>query len=176
MIKNGFRLALMATAIVSAGCAANVRKDNGGSVKVNTESAKALVLNISGSTESVSAPEWESFKRVWNDACGQEAASIGAAFSIQTGETKWTGQPGTIVAVDILDYRYITAAMRYAVGGMSGNAYIDARVNFLDLGSGLSLGTHAYNTSSVYWQSVFSAVTVKQVRAICHEIIVELAH
>ena len=86
------------------------------------------------------------------------------------------GQPGTIVAVDILDYRYITAAMRYAVGGMSGNAYIDARVNFLDLGSGLSLGTHAYNTSSVYWQSVFSAVTVKQVRAICHEIIVELAH
>jgi hypothetical protein len=45
-------------------------------IKVTADSAKSVILNISGSKESVSAPELEAFKGVWNYACGEEAFSL----------------------------------------------------------------------------------------------------
>lgn len=59
---------------------------------------------------------------------------------------------------------------------MTGNAYVNARVSFLDLKTGDSWGDKSCDTSSTAWQGIFSAMKGKQVRAICHELVEELSH
>jgi hypothetical protein len=58
---------------------------------------------------------------------------------------------------------------------MTGNAFMDADVRFLDLKTGKALGTKNYNTSSTAWQGVFSAMTEKQIQAICAEIVKDVS-
>jgi hypothetical protein len=65
--------------------------------------------------------------------------------------------------------------MRYGFGVMTGNAFVQARVSFRDLKTGDSWGERSYDTSSTAWQGVFSAMTDKQVRAICKEIVADLS-
>lgn len=52
---------------------------------------------------------------------------------------------------------------------------MDADVSFVDAKSGKVLGSRKYNTSSTAWQGVFSAMTDKQVRAICDQILKEIS-
>jgi hypothetical protein len=56
-------------------------------------------------------------------------------------------------------------------GIMTGNAYIDAQLQFRDLNDGKVLGQEAYNTTSSATQGIFSAVTPKQIYAIADEVI-----
>ena len=57
---------------------------------------------------------------------------------------------------------------------MTGNAFIDSKVSFLDLQTGATLGERTYNTKSTAWQGVFSAMTEKQVQAICKDIVAQV--
>lgn len=80
-------------------------------------------------------------------------------------------ESGTWVVVDINDYRYLTPGARFGFGVMTGNAFIDSRVQFIDLDTGRLIAEQLYNTSSSAWEGIFSAMTDKQVRAICNEVV-----
>lgn len=167
--------AFIATTIFLTGCAASVQKSsNDLPIKVAGEGARHITLNVTGSKQSTESGDWEQFKGEWRGAMKSAAAAIGATFSSQEGIPQPTGQPGTLVVVDVADYRYISPGARYALGVMSGNAYVNSTVRFQDAVSGALLGERKYNTSSTAWQGIFSAMTEKQVQAICTEVAGEL--
>lgn len=159
------------------GCAATVKKsDDAIPVKVGASATKAIVLNMTGSKDATDSKDWEPFKGVWREAMQEEATAIGAAFSGQDGEPKPTGAPGTLLAVDIVDFRFLSTGARIAFGSMTGNAFVNAQVSYRDLGTGQVWGERHYDTSSSFWQGVAAPMTEKQVHAICKEIVATLSN
>jgi hypothetical protein len=145
-----------------------------GPTRDRAEARKSIVLNMTGSTDSTTAKDWRDFKSVWRDACSQEASAVGAAFSTQESEPKPTGDPGTLVVVDVADYHFVSANARKMFGAMTGNAFINAQVAFQDLKSGGVWSNRTYDISSSASQGVFAPMTAKQVRWICHSIVAEI--
>jgi hypothetical protein len=169
--------ALTAATIALTGCAANVVKaPNAAPLKIGADGAKAIVMNVTGSAVATQSKDWEQFKGEWRAAMKAEATGIGASFADQDGEAKPTGTPGTLVVVDVADYRYLSPGARYGFGIMTGNAFIKSKVQIRDLAAGDLLGERSYDTSSTAWQGIFSAMTEKQVQAICKQIVDEIAH
>lgn len=175
MRKNVRYVCLLALSV--AGCASTVQKSDEGAplAAAGAPSGKAIVLNMTGSKDSTTAKDWTDFKGLWRDACAREATAVSAAFLMQEGEAQSTGAAGTLVVVDVIDYRYISTGARIAFGVMTGNAYINAKVTFRDLASGAVRTTKSYDTTSTAWQGIFSGMTAKQVQAMCHEIVGEIA-
>lgn len=168
------RSLVLSAAVALTGCAANVVKTapgGGSQVRVPAESAKNIVLNISGSPAATQAADWAAFRGEWRNAVAAEASAAALPFAMQDGEAKPTGQAGTLVAVHVNDYRYVSAGARFGLGVMTGNAYVDAKLRFLDLKTGQSFGEQTINTSSSAWQGIFSAMTDKQLQAIAKEIV-----
>lgn len=57
---------------------------------------------------------------------------------------------------------------------MTGNAFIDAKVEFRDLASGQPFGERSYNTTSTAGTGIFAPMTPKQIYALVDEIIAEI--
>lgn len=170
-------LALFAVGFALTACAASVTKSaREAPVRVGPDSAKAIVLTLTGSKIATESKDWEQFKDEWRGAMKSEAAGVGASFAQQEGDPKPTGEAGTLVVVDVADYRYLSPGARYGFGVMTGNAFIKSKVQFRDLVTGDLLGERSYDTSSTAWQGIFSAMTEKQVQAICKQIVAELSH
>lgn len=168
-------LILASLAVMTAGCASTVQKSaQGVPIPIGAEAGKSVVLNMTGSTVATTAKDWKDFKGLWRDACTQEFTAVGAAFVMQDGEPKPTGDTGTLVVVNVADYRYVSTATRIMFGVMTGNAFINAQVTFRDLKSGDVRATKTYDTTSTAWQGIFSGMTTKQVRAMCHELVSEI--
>jgi hypothetical protein len=169
-------LSILTAFLLLAGCASTVQKSGQSApVPVGAEAGKSIVLNMTGSTVATTAKDWNDFKGLWRDACTQEFTAAGAVFSMQDGEPKPTGDAGALVVVDVADYRYVSTGARIMFGVMTGNAFINAQVTFRDLKSGDVRATKTYDTTSTAWQGIFSGMTIKQVRAMCHEIVGEVA-
>ena len=96
--------------------------------------------------------------------------SAGATLNMATSAASLT-TPGTKIVVTILDYRYVSTGMRYAFGIMTGNAYINAKIELFDLQSNKKLTEQTFNTSSSAFQGIFSAMTAKQVDAMGEEVL-----
>lgn len=135
-------------------------------VRVPSESAKKLVLNMTGPKTSVEAKDWASFKDEWRATFADHAKQAGINFAMQDGEARAGGDAGTLVTVYVNDYRQVGIGARIFFGVMTGNAYIDAKVTFADLSNGKPFGEQAYNTSSSAWSGVFGTMTPHQVDAI----------
>ena len=166
-------------AVLLGGCAATVKRQEGGvPVPVGVKApGKHVVLNLTGSDETTSAKDWTGFKGIWNDECSDEFHDAEAQFSMQDGAPQPTGAEGAWVVVNVIDYRYISIGARVMFGIMTGNAFINAQVGFRDLKTGETWATRTYDTKSSAWNGVFAAMTTKQVRAMCHEILGEvIAH
>ncbi len=169
-------LAVLTITLLS-GCAATVNKSSSPDappLRVAAESSKAVAMNITGSKAATASNDWEQFKGEWRAAMKAATAAAGIQYSEQDGNPRPTGQPGTLVVVQVNDYRYLSPGARYGFGVMTGNAYVDSKVRFMDLKSGASYGERVYNTSSTAWQGIFSAMTAKQIEAICNEIVTEI--
>jgi hypothetical protein len=159
------------------GCAATVKKQDGSApVPVGTKApGKHVVLNLTGSDETTSAKDWTDFKGIWRDECSDEFRVGEAQFEMQDGPPQPTGSEGTLVMVNVVDYRYVSIGARVMLGIMTGNAFINAQVGFRDLKTGETWATKTYDTKSSAWNGVFAAMTTKQVRAMCHEILGEVS-
>lgn len=167
---------LTLAAALLGGCAATVQKPAGTApLAISAEATRRVVLHMTGSAEVLQSKDWEAFKGEWRGALRGEAASAGIAFDARdTLPPPGGSEPGTLLVVHVNDYRYLTPGARYGLGIMTGNAYIDARLRFLDLRSGASFGEQAVNTSSSAWQGIFSAMTDKQVAAISRDVVQQL--
>jgi len=166
-------LSAVAVAALLAGCASNVTKSDGAAAapQVVKANGAAIVLNLTGSTVATSAKDWNTFRGVWHEQCAQEFGADGALFTMQEGDAQPTGADGTLVVVNVADFRYVSTGARIAFGIMTGNAFVNAEVTFRDLKTGDVRETKHYDTTSSAWEGVFSGMTTKQVHAMCHEIV-----
>jgi hypothetical protein len=176
MRSGGLITATGLVLLLLAGCASTVKKSDGDTpVPVGIKApGKFIALNVSGSEATMSAKDWSDFRGIWNDECRDEFHEAGAEFLMQDGSPHPTGSGGTLVAVNIVDYRYVSIGARVMLGIMTGNAFINSQVAFRDLKTGDTWATKTYDTKSSALQGVFSGMTTKQVRAICHEILGEV--
>ena len=175
---KAFSASLLVVTAMLTGCAATVNKSattDSATLRIPAESSKHIVMNVSGSKAATESNDWEPLKGEWYAAMQAAAAAAGIKYTKQTGAPKPLAEPGTLVAVYVNDYRYLSPGARYGFGIMTGNAYIDSKVRFSDLRSGAQFGERTYNTSSSAWQGIFSAMTGKQIEAICKEIVTEIS-
>jgi hypothetical protein len=139
-------------------------------VKIPAASAKKVVLVMTGSKAVVEAKDWVAFKEEWRATLSEYAKQDGIAFSIQDATPPLGAEAGTVLAVYVNDYRWVGIGARIMLGIMSGNAYIDAKVNYRDLKTGQTFGAQDYNTSSSAWHGIFGKMTPQQVDSIGLEI------
>jgi hypothetical protein len=185
-MKVSMAATLVAIAVLS-GCATKVDKGVPSSsasataprapsqpITVPAASAKKVVLAMSGPKNVVEARDWAGFKEEWRATFADHAKSAGITFSMQADGAKPTPADGTLLTVFINDYRMVGIGSRIFLGVMTGNAYIDAKVQFSNLNSGESFGTQTYNTTSSAWEGVFGKMTPQQVDAIAAEVFGEI--
>lgn len=167
-------LALLAFTLLT-GCAATVNKHGPtNQLAIAADAKHNLVVNFTGNSKVESNAKWGLLKTSWRNALQSEASTAGYALKEQAGEPRLSTEPGTILRVDVSNFRYLTPAMRYSLGIMVGNAWVDAEVSFLDLQTGQTIGVRKYNTSSTAWEGVFSAMTDEQLQALAKEMISEV--
>ena len=139
-------------------------------VRIPAAAAKRVVLSMSGPKTVTEAKDWASFKEEWRATFADHAKAKGIAFSMQEGGTRPLGEPGTQLDVYVNDYRQVGIGARIFFGAMTGNAYIDAKVAFVDLNGGARFGEQAHNTSSSAWSGVFGKMTPQQVDMIATQV------
>ena len=169
-------LIILFAVVLLGGCAAPVRTTSPPSapVAISGESSRYVVLNISGSEQATQSPSWPQLVAEWQKAMTETTDAAGVRLSAQEGEPRATGEQGTLVAVQINSFRYVSPAARYVGGVFTGNAYIGATVKFLNLRTGELLGERSYNTASRGGQGIFAPMTDRQVRAMANEIMGEI--
>lgn len=158
--------------IALAGCAApNVMRSDGGFKPLPIEAAtpipaKHIALRMGGNQGS----DWGKFTTEWREALGDQAASSGMTFEFVDAKAAPSAAAGTLLDVSVSDYRYVSPAARFLFGIMTGNAFLDARVSFVDIASGREIGNKRYNTSSSAWDGIVAPMTDRQVRAVAVQI------
>lgn len=174
-MKITFRILIVATAVGLAGCAATVVKTPAGgsstSMRIPVESASRIVLNVSGVPEITRSSDWQRLRSDWSSAVFGQASTAQIPLAVQEGPPKPTGETGTLLAVTVKDYRYVSTGARIGLGIMTGNAFVDANVKFINLKTGELFGEQQINTSSSAWQGVFSALLDDQLKAIAKELV-----
>lgn len=170
---------LTAAAVVLSGCAATVEKTgplgfSPAPIQVPAASAKRVMLNVQLDPRHPADPGWAAFRKEWIDITSEQASRQGLPLAVQEGEAKPTGEPGVLMVVKVNDYRHVSVGQRMMLGIMTGNAFIDAKVEFRDLSTGAVFGERSYNTTSSAGQGVFAPVTPKQIYAIADETLGEI--
>lgn len=172
-----YSAAALSAVVLLSSCAASVRDpSSSSSLQAGNRKVTKVALTLTGSSAARNSKDWEHFKSEWKTAMASSASSAGLGYSYH-GSAPGTGAAGTTsVVVHVKDYRYVSTGARYGLGVMTGNAYVDSTATFRDLKTGKSLGTKNYSTSSTAWQGIFSAMTDKQVQAICDQIVKDVAN
>lgn len=159
-----------APATASAPAAADAGPRIAPPVAIPAASARKVVLTMTGSKQVVEAKDWADFKKEWRDTFGEYAKAAKIDFSFVEGDVAPRAEDGTVLRVDVADYRMVGIGMRIMFGIMTGNAYIDAKVKYINLRNGSVFGEQQYNTSSSAGSGIFAKVTPQQVDAIGNEV------
>lgn len=185
-LRTSSALALISALLFTAGCATS--PGSGGTsattpaaeprlatpVRVPAASAKRVVLVMTGAKQSVEAKDWADFKREWRETFAEHAKAAGVSFSMADAVPPKGSGDGTLLLVDVADYRIVGIGSRVFFGIMTGNAFIDARMKWSDLRTGATFGEQQVNTTSSAGHGVFAKVTPQQVDAIAHEVFLDL--
>lgn len=129
---------------------------------------------MTGPKTVVESKDWAEFQREWRETFAEHAKDAGIAFAFHEGPGAPAGEAGTLLQVQVNDYRIVGIGARIMFGVMTGNAFIDARIRFSDLRSGAAFGEQAHNTSSSAWGGVFAKVTPQQVDAIAADVFADI--
>ncbi|MCY7316933.1 MAG: hypothetical protein LH480_15330 [Rubrivivax sp.] len=139
-------------------------------VAVPAASARKVVMFMTGPKQVVEAKDWADFKREWRDTFADHAKTTGIAFSFVDVAALTSAEDGTLMTVEVADYRMIGIGARILFGVMTGNAYIDAKIKYANLRDGSLFGEQQYQTSSSAWGGIFAKVTPQQVNTIGAEV------
>lgn len=164
------RLTIMVacSAMALTGCAVRMEgAEDHKPIAVGSAAAKKVVLGIDGSDIATRADSWPKMKDAFHEGCQEEAKTAGLQVDFKDGAASATGEPGTLLALYVNDFRYISTGMRLGIGIMSGNAFIYANTKFQDLQTGTLWGERPYTTESSAMEGIGSAMTAKQAQAIC---------
>lgn len=177
----------VAAAVLVAGCATNTPAGSSGAattaqaapriatpVTVPAASARKVVMSMTGSKQVVEAKDWADFKREWRETFADHAKAAGIDFVFVDGDVRPEPRDGTMLLVNVADYRMVGIGARIMFGIMTGNAYIDAKVSFANLRDGAAFGEQQYNTASSAASGIFAKMTPQQVDAIGTEVFRDL--
>ena len=175
----------VAAAFLASGCATSPTEQSGAApgqpapriatpVSVPAAAARNVVLTMTGPKHVVESKDWGEFKREWRETFADHAREAGIAYTFADSEPQARGQDGTLLLVDVADYRIVGIGARMMFGIMTGNAFINARVRFVNMRDGSTLGEQEYNTTSRASAGVFAKMTPQQVNAIATEIFKDL--
>jgi hypothetical protein len=171
-IKRPLQLVLLAASALLVSCAAKIETSPTSlAIQPNSQSAKKIVLILKGSDTSVNSSDWQALCDEWNFSMRQAADEAGMAYAYQKSVPTAGSDSATAVTVYVNDYHYVSVGARIAFSTMTGNAYIDSEASFTDVKTGKFLGKKKYYSSSKFLEGMASAMTDKQIRAICAEII-----
>lgn len=175
MIKS-VKLAVIILSVILTGCAATVTKPGGSStaMQLPATSAKKIVMTVGGSPTVTATTDWKIFLEQWRVGMTTATASKGLGFTFHDADAVPAPEAGVLIGVKINDYRYVSQGARIGLGVMTGNAFLDADVEFTDLQTRRLVGTRKYHTTSSAWDGVFAAMTDKQVLAVSNEIVGEI--
>jgi uncharacterized lipoprotein YmbA len=175
LIKSG--LAIVVT-FGLVGCAATVDRGSGAGTSATTTttqpvasaaSSKNVVLQMTGTKEVLASKDYASLTEEIQRALSEKLQAAGAKIAVNPATVN--KGVGTRVAVTLSDFRYVSTGARIAFGIMTGNAYINAKIEIFDLESDKKLTEQTFNTSSSAFQGIFSAMTPKQADAMADEIV-----
>ena len=174
---DGTRRSLTASALLLlTGCATTVQAPAPGPDRLAAPvvATTQVGLLVTGTPAMRAAPGWPAFRAEWRDAFKTASAAAGLRMAyFDTFPTEHL--PGTVlVRIAVNDYRHVDSGMRWALGVITGNAFVDADVEFIELPSRRILGGRRYSTSSSHWQGVLSAMTHKQLAALAYAMVQEL--
>ncbi|MFC4861212.1 hypothetical protein ACS8MQ_08740 [Pseudomonas sp. MAHUQ-62] len=79
-----------------------------------------------------------------------------------------------LIVIYVNDFRYATESNRSSFGYWTGNAWVDARITYLDAQSYQQYGERNYNTSSSAWEGALSAMTDVQIQEIAKDMVDEI--
>lgn len=187
MIKS-VKMALVAFSIILTGCAATVTKSSGskgntvnppanvGRLQIPAASAQKIVMTVKGSPAVSATEDWQVFRQEWRAGMTAAALSKGLAFTFYDTDVVPASETGTLIGVKINDYHYVSQGARIFLGVMTGNASLDADVEFIDLQSRRIVGTRKYSSTSSAWEGIFAAMTDKQVQLVSNEIVTEIVN
>lgn len=161
--------------VLLAGCAASVRTSGDAEpLAIPLESRSTVAVQFSGSGKVLANPQWGRLTASWRGALQREASNVGYRLSAPRGDYS-SPAPATLLRIEVSNFRYLTSDMRFSFGVMTGNAWVDAKVEYIDAETGALYGSRTYNTSSSAWEGVLSAMTDEQLAALSREIISEIA-
>lgn len=143
-------------------------------VAIPPAAARKVLLAMTGPKHVVEARDWGEFKREWRETFADHAREAGIAYTFSDSEPKPTGEDGTLLLVDVADYRIVGIGSRIMFGIMTGNAFIDARIRFVSLRDGATFGEQQYNTISSAGSGIFARVTPQQVNQIAGNVFMDL--
>ena len=176
-------------AIAIAGCASAPRGDStttpapatpvakpeiASPVTIPEGSSRKVVMVMTGAKTSVESKDWPEFKREWRETFADHAKKAGIAFSFVDTAPSPGSDDGTLLVVNVADYRIVGIGTRIFFGIMTGNAFIDARIGFTSLRDGAKFGERQYNTTSSAAGGIFAKVTPQQVDQIAASVFTEL--
>ncbi len=172
----------LAGALILSGCAASVSKPtaspdaqaSGSTMAAPSVPTTRVAVLIQGAPNIQASKDWHTFRAEWRTAFEASAASAGLAFAYFEDEPPTQPAGTTLVRINVKDYRYLTSGARYGFGILTGNAFIEASAEFVELPLKRRLGTGQYATSSTAWQGIFSAMTDKQVAALSNEMVQDI--
>lgn len=178
----------LAVFVLIAGCASSPTTPTQGSapaaadvpriapaVPVPAAARRKLVLAMTGPKTVVESKDWAEFKREWRETFAEHAKGAGVAYTFSEAMPRPTGEDGTILLVEVADYRIVGIGARILLGVMTGNAYIDATVKFSSLRDGAAFGAQPYKTTSSAWDGILAKVTPQQVDSIATNVFKEFA-
>lgn len=161
------------------GCAATVQTHTppaGGTPRLAVPAVPTIQVGllVTATPAMRAAAGWPAFRAEWRNAFKGATAAAGlrmAYFETEPSENL----PGTVlVRITVNDYRHISTGMRWALGGFTGNAFVEADVEFIELPGKRSLGSRRYSSSSSFWQGVLAPMTDKQLPALAAAMVQEL--
>jgi hypothetical protein len=177
--RAGVCALLCALALALTGCAAQLRTPaahhaDAGRLATPAVATTQVGVLMTASPAMRAAAGWPAFRSEWRSAF--KGATTAAGLRTHFFETEPSENlPGTVlVRITINDYRQVSTGMRWAFGSFTGNAYVDADVEFIELPTKRSLGSRRYSTSSSAWEGMFSAMTNKQIAALAGAMVGEL--
>lgn len=172
-----FKLLIVVTALALGGCAATVSRTSASEapeLRAASVPTNKVALFITGAPAMQKSTDWHTFCAEWRTAFDSAASAAGLSFAYFEAEPAHQPAGTTLVKISVNDYRYLTPGARFGFGIMTGNAFIDADAEFIEMPSKRRLGSRKYATTSSAWQGVFSAMTNKQVAALSTEIVQDL--
>lgn len=143
-------------------------------VAVPAASARNVVLTLTGPKNITESKDWGEFQREWRETFADHAKAAGIAYRWADTAPAPAGEAGTLLRVEVADYRIVGIGARIMFGIMTGNAFIDAKVQYLDLSDGRAFGEQRYQTTSSAGMGIFAKVTPQQVDAIATNVFLDL--